>query len=160
MYKRKLPLAYSFLHFLHASRKATHWFQENCYNTEQSSWTKGIGYHSHRTRQGKEIYLRPHTDPPDETGTLRISSTSRAATSELHNVILIVCILARKLHIAGDVDLVCMMISSSCWSLVISNTNRRHGAKMSVIGMMKIASSSIGIAACFLLGSVSMAFLH
>lgn len=67
--------------------------------------------------------------------------------SFLHSVMLSVCILAIRLHIAGDDDLVCMMLASSCWSLATRRTRRRHGANVSVTGMIQIPNSSISIAA-------------
>jgi hypothetical protein len=53
-----------------------------------------------------------------------------------------------RLHIAGDDDLVCMMLTSSCWSLTTRRTRHLHGAKMSVIGITQIPNSSIIIATC------------
>uniref|UniRef100_A0ACD5Z3M1 Uncharacterized protein n=1 Tax=Avena sativa TaxID=4498 RepID=A0ACD5Z3M1_AVESA len=64
---------------------------------------------------------------------------------------LIVCSLARRLHTAGDDDLVRMMLALNCWRLATRRTRRLHGAKMSVIGMTQIANSS-NIADGFLLG--------
>lgn len=76
-----------------------------------------------------------------------ISPAEELIPGFVHNVTLIVCILARRLHIAGDDDLVRMMLASSCWSLATRRTRRLHGAKMSVIGMSHIPNTSISISA-------------
>ena len=59
----------------------------------------------------------------------------------LHNVTVIVCSLARRLQMAGDDDLVRMMLSFSCWRLSSRRTRRLHGVKMRVTGRIQIPNS-------------------
>lgn len=84
--------------------------------------------------------------PPDETSSIA-SLDQELLPIFVHSVMLTVCILAMRLHTAGDDDLVRMMLASSSWSLAIRRTRRLHGAKMSVIGMSQTPNASISIAA-------------
>ncbi|AQK73233.1 Anaphase-promoting complex subunit 8 [Zea mays] len=74
---------------------------------------------------------------------------------------LIVCILAMRLHTSGYDDLLRMMLASSSWNLTTRRTRRLHGAKMSVIGMIQTPNPNISIAALWrALNFCGFGFLH
>uniref|UniRef100_A0A0A9AKA8 Uncharacterized protein n=1 Tax=Arundo donax TaxID=35708 RepID=A0A0A9AKA8_ARUDO len=109
-------------------------------NSCERRQTQRVGHYSPDTRLSNTY----EGCPPD------CIAPAGSLASFLHSVMLNVCILAMRLHTAGDDDLVRVMLASSCWSLATRRTRRLHGARMRVIGMIQIASSSISIAAWFL----------
>lgn len=132
-----MSLASLFISILHAARDNTFGFKRKLKNR---LFMDKMSYSPHS--RGKEMLARA-------AHLMKLGFQASPAEDQvpgfLHNVTVIVCSLARRLQMAGDDDLVRMMLAFSCWRLASRRTRRLHGVKMTVIGRIQIPNSSISI---------------